>query len=175
MSEQKLTTTGTKPVSKDNLTTGIILIVIGVGLLIFRLVSLEGFFPLALGLIFIIAGILKRSAGLIIPGGIIGGAGLGTVAMMNNWLAPMGSAAGGGVFLLVMSLGWFSITLLSKLFTDETQVWALFPGAAMALIGGLVLMGEQGLRVLEVMGTYWPLILVAVGMWVLYGVWKNRG
>ena len=174
MSEQKLTTTETKSVSKDNFATGIILIAIGVGLLVFRLVSLEGFFPLAMGLIFILAGILKRSAGLIIPGGIIGGAGLGIVVMENNWLAPMGSVDGGGVFLLVMSLGWFSITILSKLFTDETQVWALIPATAMALIGGLVLMGEQGLEVLKVMGTYWPLILVAIGLWILFGWWKNR-
>lgn len=174
MSEQKLATPETKPVSKDNFTTGIILIAIGVGLLVFRLVSLEGFFPLALGLGFTIAGIMKRSAGLLIPGGIIGGAGLGIVVMENNWLAPMGSVAGGGVFLLVMSLGWFSITLLSKLFTNETQVWALFPGAGMALIGGLVMMGERGLKVLEIMGTYWPLILVAIGLWILYGWWKGR-
>lgn len=174
MSEQNLTTTGPKPDSKGNLTTGIILIAIGLGLLIFRLASLEGFFPLALGLGFIMAGIVQRKAGLLIPGGIIGGAGLGIVVMENNWLAPMGSAAGGGVFLLVMSLGWFSITLLSKLFTDETQVWALFPGAGMALIGGLVLMGEQGLQILQVLGTYWPLILVAIGLWSLYGWWKGR-
>ena len=174
MSEQNLVNNETKQSAKGNLTTGIILIAIGVGLLVFRLISLEGIFPLVLGLGFTLAGILKRSAGLLIPGGIIGGAGLGILVMENNWLAPMGSVAGGGVFLLVMSLGWFGITLLSKLFTNETQVWALFPGAGMALIGGLVLMGEQGLKVLEVIGTYWPLILVAIGLRILYGWWKGR-
>jgi hypothetical protein len=173
MSEQNVTTTVTKS-TNGRLTTGIILIAIGLGLLVFRLVSLEEYLPLVLGLGLTIAGILRRKAGLIIPGGIIGGAGLGTVVMTNNWLAPMSSVAGGGVFLLVMSLGWFSITLLSKLFTDETQVWALFPGAGMALIGGLVLMGEQGLKVLEVMGAYWPLILVVIGLRILYQWWKAR-
>ncbi len=175
MSEQNLITNETKPASKGSLTTGIILIAIGLGLLLSHLVSLEGYGPLVLGLGLIIAGILKREVGFLIPGGIIGGSGLGIVAMENNWLAPMGSEAGGGVFLLVMSLGWFSITLLSKLFTDKTQLWALFPATAMALIGGLVLMGEQGLKVLEVLGTYWPLILVAIGLRILYRWWKARG
>ncbi len=174
MSEQNLTHNDKKLASNGNLTTGIILIAIGVGLLVFRLVSLEGLFPLVLGLGFTLAGILKRSAGLLVPGGIIGGAGLGIVVMENNWLAPMGSVDGGGAFLLVMSIGWFGITLLSKLFTDETQVWALIPASAMALIGGLVLMGEQGLEILKVMGMYWPLILVGIGLWILIGWWKER-
>lgn len=174
MSEQNLTHNDNKLASNGNLTTGIILIAIGVGLLVFRLVSLEGLFPLVLGLGFTLAGILKRSAGLLVPGGIIGGAGLGIVVMENNWLAPMGSVDGGGAFLLVMSIGWFSITLLSKLFTDETQLWALIPASAMALIGGLVLMGERGLEILEVMGMYWPLILVGIGLWILIGWWKER-
>ena len=174
MSEQSFTTNETKPAARGNLTTGVILIAIGVGLMVFRLVSMEGLFPLVLGLGFITAGILKRSAGLLIPGGIIGGAGLGIVVMENNWLASNGTTEGGGVFLLVMALGWFSITLLSKLFTSETQLWALIPGSVMALIGGLVMMGEQGLKVLEVLGTYWPLILVAIGAWILIGWWKGR-
>jgi hypothetical protein len=95
--------------------------------------------------------------------------------MESNWLAPMGSVNSGGIFLLVMSLGWFSITILSKLFTDDTQVWALIPATIMALIGGLVLMGEQGLRILQVLGNYWPLILVVIGLHILYRWWKARG
>ncbi len=174
MSDQNITPIVTKPAAKGGFSTGIILVAIGLGLLATQLFSWAEFFPLVLGLGLITAGIWTRKAGLIIPGGIIGGAGLGMVVMENNWLAPMGSVAGGGVFLLAMSLGWFSITLLSKLFTDETQTWALFPGACRALIGGLVLMGEQGLVILKAIGTYWPLILVAVGLRILYRWNKNR-
>ncbi len=163
-----------KPAAKNGLTAGIILIGLGLGMLVSHWLSLDLFLPLGLGLIFTIAGILRRKAGLLIPGGIIGGTGLAILVMENNWLAPMGSVAGGGVFLLVMSLGWFGITLFSKVFTDDLQVWPLFPGAGMALIGGLVLMGEKGLKILEILGTYWPLALVAVGISILYRWWKDR-
>jgi hypothetical protein len=175
MTVQNLNETTNNPVDrKGKLTGGIILITIGLGLLIFQWVSLEMFFPLMIGLVFILAGILNRSAGLLIPGGIVGGVGLGIMAMENTWFAPVGTTEGGGIFLLAMSLGWFSIILLSKLFTDETQVWPVFPGGAMALIGGLILMGEAGLQILEVLGTFWPVILVVIGLSLLFNWWKSR-
>ncbi len=174
MTLQNATTTITKPARKGGLTTGIILITIGLGLLVSRWLPIDYLFPLALGLGFIIAGIARRSAGLLIPGGIIGGAGLATLVMENNWFAPMGSVAAGGVFLITMSLGWFAIIVLSKLFTADPQIWPIFPGLAMAIIGALVLMGERGLKILEIAGFYWPLILVAVGLSILYRWWKER-
>ena len=167
MSVENTNTPTSKTSDKGALTAGVMLIVIGLGLLAFRWLSLDAFFPLALGLGFITAGIITRQAGLIIPGGIIGGAGLGIVAMENNLFAQTGSPAGGGVFLVAMSLGWFLIIPLSKLFTDETQIWPIFPAGAMLLIGSLVMMGESGLRILEVLGNYWPLILVAIGAYLL--------
>lgn len=159
--------------SKGKLVTGVILIAIGLGTMAMQWIPIGWIFPLVLGLGFITAGILTRKAGLLIPGGIIGGAGLGIVAMENNLFASMGSTESGGIFLVAMSLGWFSIILLSKLFTDETQVWPVFPGGAMLLIGGLVLMGEVGLKILEVLGTYWPVVLVAIGVWMLFK-WQRQ-
>jgi hypothetical protein len=173
MSEQNVVAIN-KPDRKGSLTTGIILITIGLGMLVSRWLPIDYLFPLALGLGFIIAGIFKRSAGLLIPGGIIGGVGLAILVMENNWFAPMGSVAGGGVFLVTMSLGWFAIIVLSRLFTAEPQTWPIFPGLAMALIGALVLMGERGLQILEIASAYWPLILVAVGLSILFRSWKER-
>lgn len=172
MSEQTAnTTTNSK---KGSLTGGLILVGIGVGLLLSQLTHLEWLFPLALGLAFLIAGIMTRKAGLIIPGGIIGGVGLGVIAVDNAWFAPENSTASGGVFLLAFSIGWFLITVLSKLFTDETQIWALIPGGIMALIGTLVLMGEMGLKILEQIGFFWPVILIVIGLAILFGWWKER-
>jgi hypothetical protein len=169
MTVQNLNETNSKPAeSKGNLTGGIILISIGLGLLVFKWFSLEMIFPMILGMVFILAGILNRSAGLLIPGGIIGGVGLGMLAMEYKLFAPMGTTEGGGVFLVAMSIGWFSIILLSKLFTDEPQIWPVFPGTAMAVIGGLIMMGEAGLKMLELLSTYWPLFLVAAGASLLF-------
>ena len=65
------------------------------------------------------------------------------------------------------ALGWFLITVLSKVFTQETQWWALIPGAIMALIGGGLMLGGAALNVLEFAGRWWPLILVALGLVII--------
>jgi hypothetical protein len=168
MSEEK------KSGVSGKLASGMILITIGLGLLLFNAFEIAMYFPLVLGMVFITAGIATRSAGFLIPGGIVGGVGLGTLATINSWLYPTGSQESGGVFLLVFSLGWFSIALLSKLFTPETHNWALIPGGIMAAIGGLVLMGEQGTSILMVAGKFWPVILVVLGVKALFGWWKER-
>lgn len=152
---------------KGGLTAGLILVAVGVGMLVFNLVAIEMYFPAVLALIFVTAGIVTRKAGLMIPGGIIGGVGLGVILMESGSLAAQGSQASGGIMLLSMAAGFLSIIPLSKLFSDDTQLWPIFPGAALGIIGGLVLMGSRGLAVLEVLGTYWPAILVVVGLSIL--------
>jgi len=119
-----------------------------------------------LGLIFLIWGIATRNAGLLIPGGILSGIGLG--ALLVARVVPDSSApASGGVFLLAFAAGWGLITLLSALFTSQTQWWALIPGGILALIGGALLMGGVGLDLLKLAGQAWPLILIAIGLFVL--------
>lgn len=174
MSVPNVNNTQQKSSEKHSLAGGLILIAIGAGLMLFQILDLPMLFPLVLGGIFLAAGIITRSAGLLIPGGIISGVGLGTLATVQDWLFPMGSEQSGGLFLLLFSVGWFLITLLSKLFTSETQTWALIPGAILAAIGGLVLMGELGLAILQWVSTFWPLILVIIGGSILIGWWKEH-
>lgn len=160
--------------SKSTFATGIILMLIGVGLLIAQFVSLMAFFPLLLGLIFLAAGVLTRKAGLLIPGGIIGGTGLGILMIDRQWIITENGMERGGLFLIAMSAGWVAITVLSKLFTDETQVWPLFPAAGMILVGALELMGETGLNILQLLGQYWPVILVVIGAGMLINIGRTR-
>ncbi len=159
---------------RKGLAGGIILVAVGLMLLAGQFFEL-GIWPiLALGLIFLLAGVLSHKAGLLIPGGILSGCGAAIIAIQNNWPYTEGTPESSGGFLLIFSLGWFAITLLSKLFTRDTQTWALIPGGIMALIGGLVLMGPTGLEILKVLGSYWPIILILIGGWTLYKVWRDR-
>lgn len=175
MTIQSNTPTTKKEVDvKGGLTAGVILVTIGLSLLVFNWLSLEMAFPALLALIFVAAGIATRSAGLLIPGGIIGGVALGILATENNWFAAQGTQESGGIMLLSMATGFFSIIVLSKLFSRDTQIWPIFPAGTLALIGGLVMMGANGLAVLEVLGRYWPVILVLVGLSVLVRTWKER-
>lgn len=175
MTTQNLTTTETKATEKKgSLTGGLIMIAIGVSLMVAQLTGFGWLFPLALGLGFLTAGALTRKPGLIIPGGILSGVGLGVIAVDNAWFAPANSEASGGVFLLAFAAGWVLISVFTRLFSDETHVWALIPGGIMALIGSLILAGQPGLVILEKIGEYWPVVLILIGLVILYQWWKER-
>lgn len=124
----------------------------------------------ALGLIFHLWGIAARSPGLLIPGGVLSGIGLGVI-LNDGLLKGLNSDTTAGVFLLSFALGWGCITLLSTLFTNEPQWWPLIPGVIMAVIGGALLGGGVAMEVLNfigiVLGHIWPLSLVALGLYFL--------
>ncbi len=147
------------------------LLLIGLGAL-FLLEQVFGFGWLVLPVLaasFLTLGIATRQAGWLIPGGILGGLSLGIALTDGPFrVAGAGSEARGGLFLLAFALGWASISLLSKLFTREPQTWALIPGGIMALIGLAVLADQPGLQVLRVLGTLWPVGLIAAGVYLLY-------
>lgn len=148
---------------------GTLLIAIGVLVLLAQNIQTETlgllFLP-ALGGLFLIAGIIGREGGFIIPGGILTGIGLGVIFTQNPALIATETAQG-GVFFIGFALGWFLITVLTKLFTNETHWWALIPGAIMALIGGGLMLGGAALNVLEFAGRWWPLVLVALGLVII--------
>jgi hypothetical protein len=155
------------PTRRNDMGGGVALVAIGLFLLVARFLDIGQIFLLLLGGGFLAWGIATRTAGLLIPGGILSGIGLGVLLMEG----PFGSVSGdaeGGVFLLSFALGWFSITALSALFTRDTQWWAVIPGTIMALIGTGVLVGGAALTVLEFVGDYWPVALILVGLYLLF-------
>ena len=105
----------------------------------------------ALGLIFLIWGSAARSVGLLIPGGILSGIGLG-VYLTGGPLSHLEGEAEGAVFLLSFAAGWALITLLSGLICGQTHWWPLIPGGIMAFIGGALLIGGAALTALEWVG-----------------------
>lgn len=157
---------------REGLVGGLILIGIGVIALLAQFVdfiSWESFgvyFLLLLGGVFLLWGILSRQAGPIIPGGILSGIGLGTVMLVNEWI-PAGMEDG-GVFLVVFGLGWFLITLLTAVFTHDTQWWALIPGSIIAFVGLSILFGGVFMKTLETASTLWPVILIIAGGFILW-------
>jgi hypothetical protein len=148
---------------------GSLLIAIGLLVLLAQTVQAESlgllFLP-ALGGLFLVAGIVGRQVGFIIPGGILFGIGLGAIFTQNPALIAADTAKG-GVFLLGFALGWFLITVLSRLFTRQTQWWALIPGGIMLFVGGALMLGGTALTALEFAGRWWPLILIALGLIVI--------
>lgn len=79
----------------------------------------------------------------------------------------LGETAEPGVFLLAFGAGFASITLLSALVTREAQWWALWPGSILGIIGASLILGGFALDVLSFIGRFWPVGLIAAGLYVL--------
>ena len=142
---------------------GVILVLLGAATLLQRWLNIGNTIVLLLGLGFLIWGSVSHRTGLIIPGGVLSGIGLGILAIQGPWRLPL--AGQNGIFLLCFALGWFLITLLTALFTC-TQAWALIPGGIMALIGGAILVTNGAFRWLDLNLVY-AAILILIGLVLL--------
>lgn len=153
---------------------GIALILIGIALLLNQWLDIGSYLVLLIGAGFLVWGVLSRKGGLIIPGGVLTGIGLGILFSEGPWNIPMADSS--GMFLLCFALGWFLITLLTGLFTSRTQWWPIIPGGIMAILGAAaVLRGDP--RVWEEYGgwiTSFILILVGVYLIVRRGRTNDR-
>lgn len=126
--------------------------------------------PLALGLFFLVWGSVNRKIGFLIPGGILTGIGAGAVLLEGPFNGLEGETAG-GLFLLTFALGWALITLTSALFVRKVAWWPLIPGGIMAFIGGALLIGDPMTTVLEYAGQGWPIVLIAIGLYLI--LWRK--
>ena len=155
-----------RPLSERAL-TGIALILIGVALLLATVFqsALTGYLVLiAVGLIFIAWSIASRRAGLMVPGGIITGVGVG-VLLLNEAFPTVGGTAQLGIMLLCLGAGFTSITVLTRLFVPPTQTWALVPGIGCVAVGLLIVIGAVTPSMLNAL---WPLIIIGIGVYLLW-------
>lgn len=152
---------------------GVFLIILGVLLLLAQFMdfgaNLGALIPGGLGVIFMLWGILTREDGLMIPGGILMGVGAGVYAVTSplpEWMG-LADANEGALFMLFFALGWITITLFSAIFGKETHWWALIPAAVFLLIAAGIGLGGIFMTVLELLGNFWPAILILIGLGIL--------
>ncbi len=155
--------------TKNTLVAGLALIIIGLAVLAVQFIDTPNIGLLilpALAVIFLAWGLLTRTFGLIIPGGILAGIGTGAILIdMMALDAPGESEA--AIFLLAFAGGWALVSLLSVFTNDRFQWWPLIPGGIMAVISVLLLAGEAGLQVLELSQYLWPVALIVVGFAII--------
>ncbi len=154
--------------AKNDRAAGVILVGLGLLFLAGQFLNLGVWILPILAIGFLGIGIAHRNVGWMIPGGILSGISLGILLMEQRLVQ---GDAEGGVFLLAFAAGWAVIYLASRLFSDHPQTWALIPGGIMALIGAGVLLDAAGmawpLLAFQGLGMLWPLILVAIGAYIL--------
>lgn len=143
-----------------SLTAGAILVVLGLG--IFGLQLVEGLGDAVvlflLGGLFIAGYLYSRAYGLLIPGSILLGIGLGSIGE--------GSAIAIGDFSAIgLGVGFVAIYLIDLIYRGSTHWWPLVPGVILIVSGFAA--GNATLERLLSVG--WPLILVLVGLLLLVG------
>jgi hypothetical protein len=160
----------TEPRRGREIVPGLVLIGIGVAFLVSRIVPGAGIYVvLGIGIALLVGFFITRSPGLLIPGGIVSGVGLGIVLT-----EAYGGDVGGGLFLLSLGGGFLLVTLLSALFRPEPAYWwALIPGGILVTIGLVTLAGTQGEQVRQLIGDLWPLALIAIGVIVVIGALRR--
>lgn len=124
----------------------------------------------ALGIIFLAWGTIAKKVGLIIPGGILSGIGVGAI-LVEGPFANLSGEATGGIFMIAFAAGWLLIPLFAALIDGQFHWWPLIPAAFMAIIGGALLAGGVALQVLEMANYLWPVVLIAIGLYLI--LWRK--
>lgn len=155
--------------TRDRVILAVMLIAIGLLAFLSQVIDLPnvGWLILpGLAVIFLLWGLLTREVGLLIPGGILAGLGLGVYLIVGPYAGQIEENQG-GIFLLAFSAGWALISLFSLFSKQGFQWWPLIPGAIIALVGVAVMRGGLAMQLLQILGYAWPLALVAVGVYLL--------
>jgi len=113
------------------------------------------------GFIFLAWGIVTRRFGLVIPGSILAGLGVGGFLAISRFFS-FGTYVRVGLLLAAFALGWVLITVFSLLLRDRMAWWPLIPASILFSIGLCFLLPWQP----------WTLFLYPlVGLGVVFLAW----
>lgn len=141
-------------------------------LLVFAAIALgKDFFPFnwrdamlaLLGVGFVVWAGLERSSGLLVPGGVLIGIGVGLM-LRGYFGAPafLFSMAGGFLLISVLSLAMFG--------KHKNTWWTLFPAGGLAFAGLVQVAGSDMRTWLRSAGQFLPYLAIGVALWLLF--WK---
>jgi hypothetical protein len=130
---------------------------------IFELVLYMG---VALALAFIGWGIVYRLFGLIIPGCLLLGIGLGLYEAWGVAREPNGLVQT-GTMLVWFALGWGLIVLFGRILMDKLVWWPLIPGGVLAMTGWGLYIGGSPDNALYFISNSGSIGLIIVGLYLL--------
>lgn len=110
-----------------------------------------------LGVAFVIWAALARTSGLLVPGGVLIGTGVGL------WLQ---TSFGPAAFLFSMAGGFLLISVLSWLIfgRNPRTWWTIFPAAGLAFAGLAVSGGPAMREFFQLMHHVWPYLLIVAAL-----------
>ena len=157
--------------NRGQLVTGAILIVLGVGL--FALQFAEGLSEsvvlFLIGGLFVAGYLYSRAYGLLIPGCILIGLGLGMVG--GGTLDSLDEAGEERLILLGLGVGFVALYVIPLVYQRKNIWWPLIPAAVLIVVG--IVQGNKDLE--QLLEVAWPLIIVFIGLLILAGAFGIIG
>lgn len=143
---------------------GLVLILVGLGLYIQQHYTRIGdeVVLLILGAAFLGGYFYKRQFGLLIPGCLLLGLGLGSTG--EGWVDPSADST-----LLGLGLGFIAIWVIGFLVEKRRQFWPLIPGAALILTA-IPQTDDMASYLFE----HWQLLLVLIGVCLLLAAFLGK-
>lgn len=111
----------------------------------------------AIGSIFLASYLYSKNYGLLIPGSLMLGLGVGTILESADYVSQPWQVG--------LGLGFVGIWLIALLYERKSHWWPLIPAGVMLITAFSI--GEQLISFLFKGG--WPLVLVAIGIIILLG------
>lgn len=151
-----------REINQGTLLAGVVLILIGIVFLLinFNLIGGEAFL-IALGAAFLVAFVLTRNLGFLIPGMILFWLGI-AVTIIEQDLFP---AIDDGSFVLV-ALGLAFLLIFA--FMPRRHWWPLIPGGILLFIGIMITLEDfLPFSFGQLMAFFWPALLIVIGLWLV--------
>lgn len=121
---------------------------------------------LPLGAVFLIWGMRRKLLGLVIPGSILMTVAAGIYFAWHNSTNPEGLTET-GVMLVWFALGWFLITVFSRIMYKKFIWWPLIPGGVLAMVGWGLYIGGNPSNALGFVGNSGSIGLIIFGIYLL--------
>lgn len=143
---------------RSRVTAGAILILLGIVLILMQVT--EDYrgetWTFLIGGLFVAGYFYRRAYGMLIPGCILLGIGLGSIGENSAWdLGDFGSIG--------LGVGFVAIFLIALVYEGRTHWWPLIPGGVL-IISGLA-SGSKTFR--ELLEVGWPALIILVGLLLL--------
>lgn len=129
-----------------------------------------GLVVLGIGIAFVAAYVVSRKYGFLVPAGIL--TGLGTGILIGQWAGASDSDM--GIFaVLGLGSGFLLIYVVDAIVTSKMmRFWPVIPAGVLYLVAGGLATNNEGF--LKVLGLWSPLVLVAIGVWLLFMRSRNK-
>lgn len=131
-----------------------------------RAVDFFGYLLAGTGIFLLLWGLFAHIFGLIIPGCILSGVGIG---LYQAWgaSADLNGLARTGIMLVIFALGWGMITVFSRPITEQFIWWPLIPGGVLAITGYGLYIGGAPNSALNFIGNTGSIGLILLGLYLL--------